>query len=159
MCAAIFFHVCCYFFIHVCCYFFHDTRVWTDARPHFPNYPHPPIGNLFAHIRKVFSHKYSSHVLISFATCRKILSCWLWISKQNWLSRPIQRAAQPCSRLPRGTSKKHAGKIQPSSFLSSKCYWKSIWYSEDEVAHSPRYTTFPRSFDANEDHHRLHVFA
>ena len=53
----------------------HDTRVWTDARPHFPNYPHPPIGNLFAHIRKVFSHKYYSHVLISFATCRKILSC------------------------------------------------------------------------------------
>ena len=53
----------------------HDTRVWTDARPHFPNYPHPPTGNLFAHVHKVFSHKYSSHVIISFGTCRKILSC------------------------------------------------------------------------------------
>jgi hypothetical protein len=23
----------------------HDTRVWTDARPRFANYPHPPHGN------------------------------------------------------------------------------------------------------------------
>ena len=28
----------------------HDTRVWTDARPHFPNYPHPPIGNFLAYL-------------------------------------------------------------------------------------------------------------
>ena len=27
----------------------HDTRVWTDARPHFDNYPHPPTGNLLAY--------------------------------------------------------------------------------------------------------------
>ena len=25
----------------------HDTRVWTDARPRFPSYPHPPTGNPF----------------------------------------------------------------------------------------------------------------
>lgn len=28
----------------------HDNRVWTDARPRFANYPHPPHGNLFAYV-------------------------------------------------------------------------------------------------------------
>ena len=34
----------------------HDTRVWSDARPHFDNYPHPPDGNLLAYIiyRKIY---------------------------------------------------------------------------------------------------------
>jgi hypothetical protein len=27
----------------------HDTRVWTDARPRFANYPRPPHGNAIAY--------------------------------------------------------------------------------------------------------------
>ncbi|CAM0910115.1 unnamed protein product [Alopecurus aequalis] len=42
----------------------HDTRVWTDARPRFTNYPHPPDGNLFGHVEKIFAHKFYSFVLI-----------------------------------------------------------------------------------------------
>ena len=41
----------------------HDTRVWTDARPHFPNYPHPPIGNLFSY-KIFFARTYYRHILI-----------------------------------------------------------------------------------------------
>jgi hypothetical protein len=83
----------------------HDTRVWTDARPRFPNYPHPPPGNHFAYVYvcMILDHKYLYYIL-TFGTCRKILSCWLWISKQNWLSRPIQRATLSYSGLPRSTS-------------------------------------------------------
>jgi hypothetical protein len=36
----------------------HDTRVWTDARPRFTNYPHPPPGNAFANV--VCTHNVST---------------------------------------------------------------------------------------------------
>jgi hypothetical protein len=54
----------------------HDTRVWTDARPRFPNYPHPPPGNHFAYVYvcMILDHKYLYYIL-TFGTCRKILSC------------------------------------------------------------------------------------
>jgi hypothetical protein len=36
----------------------HDTRVWTDARPRFPNYLHSPLGNPFAYL--VWTHNIRS---------------------------------------------------------------------------------------------------
>src|SRR6266540_2234973 len=42
----------------------HDTRVWTDARPHFPNYPHPPNGNPFVYAVHILPHIYYTVFLI-----------------------------------------------------------------------------------------------
>ena len=56
----------------------HDTRVWTDARPHFDNYPHPPTGNLLAYVPCTKKYLLTNTITLTFlyfTTCRKILSC------------------------------------------------------------------------------------